>query len=270
MNNFYVTLDSGASSNFFPNNKISDFRNKLSNQIKLEHDQYEVALVECSYIHSDAVIIDGELLFRSKTSYPSVSTGKQHVYTKGHAKGNIKTAKELLAQLTEEHQDIQYTLSNDGFVQFKILKGPSIHVEFSKKVAAVIGLDSTVLESIQLGNKNSTQKKFLSEDEQFAMHRARNRLHLSAGQIRLFVYCDVISPQYVGDTMAPLLRCFMYAGKRKHDESVTRSFDHIQYLSVKYPEFEMIHVWLKTECGDPILFETGTFSCTLHFRRKKF
>ena len=49
MDQFYVTLPSDNSANFFRNNTIAGFRTKLATPIELEPDKWEVGLVEMSY-----------------------------------------------------------------------------------------------------------------------------------------------------------------------------------------------------------------------------
>ena len=49
MDQFYVTLPSDSSANFFPDNTIASFRTKLATPIELEPDKWEVGLVEISY-----------------------------------------------------------------------------------------------------------------------------------------------------------------------------------------------------------------------------
>jgi len=46
MDNFHVTLPSGRSGCYFPANTIADFRTKLATPLELEHDIWEVGLVE--------------------------------------------------------------------------------------------------------------------------------------------------------------------------------------------------------------------------------
>lgn len=55
---FYVILQSDSCPNYFVNT-ITDFRNIFSPPIKLE-GRFEVALVECSYVHSNVIIERGE------------------------------------------------------------------------------------------------------------------------------------------------------------------------------------------------------------------
>ena len=49
MDNFYITLPSNSSGYYFPANTVPDFRNILATPLELEHDNWEVGLVEMSY-----------------------------------------------------------------------------------------------------------------------------------------------------------------------------------------------------------------------------
>ena len=55
---FYITLQSDSNPNFFKNT-ITDFRNQFSPPIRLD-GEYEVGLVECTYVHSDVIAEKGE------------------------------------------------------------------------------------------------------------------------------------------------------------------------------------------------------------------
>jgi hypothetical protein len=46
MDDFHVTLPSDRSGYYFPTNTIADFRTKLATPLELEHDKWEVGLVE--------------------------------------------------------------------------------------------------------------------------------------------------------------------------------------------------------------------------------
>ena len=49
MDHFYITLPSDSSGYYFPANTIANFRTKLATPLELEHDKWEVGLVEISY-----------------------------------------------------------------------------------------------------------------------------------------------------------------------------------------------------------------------------
>jgi hypothetical protein len=48
MDHFYVPLPSDSSGYYFHANTIADFRTKLATPLELEHDKWEVGLVEIS------------------------------------------------------------------------------------------------------------------------------------------------------------------------------------------------------------------------------
>ena len=56
----------------------------------------------------------------------------------------------------------------------------------------------------------------------------------------LFVYCDLIQSQYVGDALVPLLRIVPVEGKV--GERVSNSFLRSQYLPVSRKQFETVEV----------------------------
>lgn len=264
MNNFYVTIDSSASPKYFDKNKISDFRNKLNTPIKLEHEQWEVALVECSYVHSNLIIVKNEFLLKGKTVQKKEKA--QFDYFKLKSKRDIYNTTDLIQELNENEHIVKYKIDEEGYINIVYPTDINISLEYSEKLGGILGLEDCTLKSTNYVGEVEAEK---SNGEKYTIvhYKFNEKLHLSAGQMRMFVYCDIIKPQYVADTMAPLLRSFMYSG-RFHGEQITKTFDHVQYMDIKYPEFEMIHIWLKTESGEPVLFETGSFAATLHFRRK--
>ena len=50
-NQFYITLKSNSSTDYYPNNKASKFKVKLATQIDLS-DRWEMALTEITYHHT--------------------------------------------------------------------------------------------------------------------------------------------------------------------------------------------------------------------------
>ena len=50
-NQFYITLKSNSSIDYFPNNNASKFKVKLANQINLD-DKWELAITEITYPHT--------------------------------------------------------------------------------------------------------------------------------------------------------------------------------------------------------------------------
>jgi len=79
MGHFYGTLPSDSSGYYFPANKIADFRLKSATPLELEHDKWEVALVEISYpkwykmryLHNTLCLVSEDIIFPVK-HYESV------------------------------------------------------------------------------------------------------------------------------------------------------------------------------------------------------
>ena len=88
---------------------------------------------------------------------------------------------------------------------------------------------------------------------------------VNAGLYSLFVYCDSIQAQLIGDTEVPLLRIVPVQGK--HGDMITHTFQNLQYLPVATKQFNTIEINIKTDTGEKVPFESGMLITTLHFRR---
>jgi len=74
MDHFYVTLPSDSPRYYFPANTIADFRTKLANLLELEHDKWEVGLVEMSYpkgykkpyLHNTLLLGSNDIIYSCK------------------------------------------------------------------------------------------------------------------------------------------------------------------------------------------------------------
>jgi hypothetical protein len=81
----------------------------------------------------------------------------------------------------------------------------------------------------------------------------------------VYVYSDIVQPQIVGDSFAPLLRIMNFAGKK--DEVVNVTF-RPYYKPVAKLDFDTIEILLCNEFGEEIEFVEGDCVVTLHFKRK--
>ena len=76
----------------------------------------------------------------------------------------------------------------------------------------------------------------------------------------IFVYCNIVQPQIVGNTSVPLLRTIAISGKS--GDVITKTFNNIQYVAVQTKSFENIEIFLRTDTGDPVPFEPGKVIAT--------
>ncbi|GFW23025.1 uncharacterized protein F54H12.2 [Trichonephila clavipes] len=80
-----------------------------------------------------------------------------------------------------------------------------------------------------------------------------------------YVYSDLISPQIVGDTQAPLLR--IVHTKDQDGETISQYYDRPQYLPLVRHSFQTIQSELRLNSGDFVPFERGqTGSGLTHYK----
>ena len=89
---------------------------------------------------------------------------------------------------------------------------------------------------------------------------------ISGAMNSIYVYCDLVQPQIVGDTNAKLLRTVPIEGKM--GDVVTRTYNNIQYVPVQTKSFEDIEILLRDDIGNVLPFERGKVLAMLHFRQK--
>ena len=81
----------------------------------------------------------------------------------------------------------------------------------------------------------------------------------------LYVYTSLIADQIVGDTRAPLLR-LVCTGKNKQSNTSYRAFPHVQYLPLKFHQFETISVHIRDRLGKKVSLQSGQVVLTVKFR----
>ena len=83
----------------------------------------------------------------------------------------------------------------------------------------------------------------------------------------LYIYCDIIQSQNVGDALAPLLRIVPIEGK--DGERISKPFIRPQYLPISRKQLETIEVNIKLDTGETVPFEFRRVLLTLHFRQSR-
>jgi len=96
---------------------------------------------------------------------------------------------------------------------------------------------------------------------------AEREADLDHGFHDLYVYCDIIQPQYVGNALVPLFGIVPVEGK--YGQRVSKSFLRPQYVPVSRKQFESIEVNIKRDTGETAPFEFGRVLLTLHFRQSR-
>ena len=84
-----------------------------------------------------------------------------------------------------------------------------------------------------------------------------------AAMSTIYVYCNIVQPQIVGDTNAQLLKSIPVEGT--FGDIITKTFTNIQYIPIQRRSFEEVEVLLRSDTGDPVPFERGKVVTTPHF-----
>lgn len=82
----------------------------------------------------------------------------------------------------------------------------------------------------------------------------------------LYVYNDIIEPQIVGDTFAPLLRVITVKGQ--DGNMIHELFDRPHYIPLARKNFQTVETVIRTHMGRLVSFERGNLIVKLHFRQK--
>lgn len=83
----------------------------------------------------------------------------------------------------------------------------------------------------------------------------------------MYMYCDLVEPQIVGDVQAPLLKIITVDGK--DGEIINARYARPFYLPVIRQHFQTIQMDLRLHSGALVPFERGKVFATVHFRLRQ-
>jgi hypothetical protein len=153
----------------------------------------------------------------------------------------------------------------------------SAAIEEAKKVHA--GLNDTWLGYQRLRNKflfnSSEYRMVLPVKLQYMMGFDSQKIEettsakyppdVRGGVDSLYVYCDLIEPQIVGNSMQQLLRIVPIKGR--HGDYISSVFVAPHYIPILRKEFSTVEIIIKTDSDRIVPFEFGKCVAKLHFRK---
>ena len=223
----------------FPDNATTNYTVKLPKHISLK-GAWEVALTEIQYPFSWYNVIDSKnlLVAEDREGRRSVVKIPQGYYSDFEL--FLKTIK--LCGLPESMRLSHGNISRK--VTVSMTQGGKLH--FFTGLAEILGFfPNTVIDK-------ST--------------RAPNMANLQ-NISSLYVYCDLVDAQLVGDTHAPLLRIVNVEGK--HGEMIRHTFHTPYFLPLRSQEIETVEVYIRDETGSKVPFQGGKVIVTLAFRKRR-
>lgn len=253
--NFYLTLLSNGSMSYFPENTTACFSTKLPKPIKLD-GEWAVGIVEFHY----------------PCTMFNVQKHENVVYIKKKVKliEDDFTTIEYKSHIPEtSYDDVDHILR--ALNENPLLKNHAVfrYDKISRLVRATKLKDDII--SVTASPRLSLQLGFEPWSNLAGTLIGKYPVNLYLGlPSQLFIYCDIVEPQIVGDVMASLLKIipldpskYIYGAYKMH------AFSPAHYLPVLRREFDIIEIDIRTSTGAKIPFQFGTSCIKLHFKRLK-
>jgi hypothetical protein len=293
-NSFYITLPSNTKQ--FHLNKLNSYRVRLPHRLLLDGPGWEVALVEAIYPHSwfnfNAEENDGaEIMITISVAYEN--DAKKTVRFSNVMPIHIpsdyyQNASQLVDAINDEislktekeyERYVKYASENkiklllDSvplFLSFDYntrLNRVLLHIEEGDLVQKV-RLSPMLAYMLGFGRANITVAdkgwELLSNGE--ITRKADYPPDMNAGLYAIYIYCDIVENQIVGNALVPLLAKVPVTGA--HDSIVHTVFSQPMYLPLLRQEIETVEVEIKDDTNKLIEFQYGKVLLTLHFRRR--
>ena len=242
---------------FFPENKLNNFTTRLQAQLNLgDVGAWEVGLTELHYPRNWFNVADP--LFRASLEDKEEwcvtlcrdrdqVAHTNHWLNPGHY-DRVSEVCEVFNRRLREYVDLVF---DEVMNKVKVKLKKNQKITLTKPLAAAMGLPDVMLSA-------------KSHDAFYRGSRVTNKIPDIKS---LYVYCDLVNHQFVGDTRVPLLRIVPVRGE--HGDYVTHIYETVQYLPTKGGSVQTVEVDIRDDTGKPIPFEPGRVIVTLHLRRAR-
>ena len=246
MSSFYVQLPSNSSMEYFPNNTVANFKTQLRQPIELD-GEWEVGLSELvTPTQWKNVDDEGNNFFSAKEAE---AWSEQFTIPPGYYANNemfIKYFKSIL-QNANIRKVIGYN-DRSRRIEFKLPAGMTMR--FQKTLGRILGYhegENTVCGGTTVHPPNTVD--------------------VNHGVHTIYVYCDIVAPQIVGDTEVPLLRIVKM---ENHGEVQTITFEKPHYVPVSSRNITSIEIHIKDDYDTTMPYIGAKSIVKLHFRRRKY
>ena len=240
---FYLTLPSNSSMQYYPNNKTSSYITKIPTRLEL-NGEWEVGLAEIKYPHTWYNVREGKNfleVFRSHNWFAKIKIKA------GYYKSIKEVVKKIMSNGLKEITDVKLVY-DDTSKRITIKCKNNVTVILKDDIARIFGFVT-------------------GTDIQAAVNRGFTLALPETGNQNLYVYTDIIRGQYYGDVVVPILQTVTVKGE--HGTSISKHFERPHYIPLNKTNFDTIDINIRDEVGDLVAFEHGKVNITLHFRRSK-
>ena len=254
MSDFYLTLPSNNSMEYYTENTLAQFTSRLPNAINLSGD-WEVGLVEIQYPHNwfNVPTLKRHRTFTVRataTTDANAPLVRRSFYIRA---GYYPHIYDLLTEIQEKTNEALSDVNNSIRLNYDRITR-KISVTFSRPCSLSLPMHIGKMIGLTRGSWDATNS--------------------NGGEVSdldpvdsLFVYCDVLEHWVVGDSQVPLLRIVPVEGR--NGELLTWIYENVHYVRLQRKTFQTIEINIRDRAGINVPFEAGTLNVTLHFRQRK-
>ena len=181
---------------------------------------------------------------------PSVIEEEEHVPTLS------ENDEESIKKLPNVHESIQF--SYDQILKWIVVtidKNVIEGIGFSNQLQYMLGLDE--------GVTSGPLVRYLTHTKTTAKYP----VDLRTGFYAMFVYCDIVESQILGNVQVPLLRIVPTEGK--YGDIINTTFQNPHYVPVLKKQFSTVEISIKDDRNRLVPFDFGKCILKLHFRKKR-
>lgn len=280
---FYLTLPSNSSTIYYPNNTVANYKTHLPKTVQLP-GVWEAAVVEvhfpCSFLTVDDNMTiyvyrtnevrpsyAGELLNPENKKLPfkrDMKVDGLQIYKQSRVKPGVVTAKIPPGNYTSVGEVIDVINSHENLVDLASFEYDGKKVEIKLK---------DDVDQIEMSHRLALQLGFdPGEDDLKKNNKSVRPANMLLGlPAHMYIYCDIVEAQLIGDTMAPLLQIinidtanYVYGANR------FVQFSSPHYVPLMKSSFENIEIDLRDNTGELLPFHFGTSCVKLHFRKASY
>jgi hypothetical protein len=290
MADFFLTLPSNVSRN----DSTNKYTIRLPKKLQL-NGSWEVALVEIQYPYSWKNITGQLQADRQTDNWIDISFTNGSVVTLFVPPGHYPTAQKLIdgIEFAKEKlsESIQTALSElrkqektnrvDGGGEGKKKKNKKYHLpELHTDVYNfAFTYNDTLKRVLFKGQRNTIKSVELSEKLKYMLGFetrlfyetekvwAKYTPDMRNGFYSLYLYCDMVEPQIVGNTIIPLLRTVHIEGN--HGDIIEKLYNAPHYVQLNKKEIDQISIEVRDDRDQLVPFDFGKIVVKLHFRKKR-
>lgn len=257
--NFIINLVSNASMQVFPTNTMARFTTLLPQKIELT-GEWEVAVLEVSWPAKVKNITNASFtLSRFDNNTPSRPMHNQTI-PEGYYPTIDTLVEKLLKTVYQKNENFPVSWKIDPVSEKlkMVFTGQKPEDQFimlfkSEDLSNTLGIRDTIC--CTLGNNRAVEGTY--------------PVDIQGGRHTIFLYCDLIQNEILGDVQTALLRVIPL---HQTDSAATcyRSFNKLQWKRLSKTNFQSVTISLCDESGQPMPFVSiGRTNLTLAFRQRK-